>query len=139
MLSKESIRKLKAVKAAILAQPEFYDQNSWVAKITSCGTTRCIAGWADFLVNGRKSHEARARKLSAISRVNGEWSVCDDWSKVTEQALGITHDQAERITCSSHSWPDGLDDEYDNAQTCRERAIIAGKMIDLFISEGGDI
>lgn len=134
-LSKGTIEKLEIIKASILAQPKFYDQNKWVSKISSCGTTCCIAGWADFIVNGKKAHAIRAKQLFITGEDQSVFA--KDWTKVARQALGISIDQAIRITASSFEWPDGLDDAYDNADTKTKKAAIAAKRIDLFISSGG--
>lgn len=51
-LSKESIRRLRQVKRAILAQPEFYDQSNppnYAYIHGGCNTPCCLAGWAIWL------------------------------------------------------------------------------------------
>ena len=134
-LSKNSIKLLRQVKLAILAAPEFYAQNKWVSNIAPCGTTCCIAGWADFVVNGKKAHNARAEQLLVGSWE--QWTVSAAWQQVAVEALGITPDQAERLTDSASEWPAGLDDEYGSADGSKGRALVAAKRIEHFIATGG--
>lgn len=66
-LSKESIRKLKAVKAAILAEPELYDQSEFPQHDANhdCSTPCCIAGWAVWVNNpDPEAYNALLRKKS---------------------------------------------------------------------------
>lgn len=125
-LSKQSIQKLKAVKAAILANPKFYNQNSFVASVQPCGTTCCIAGWADFIVNGKDVHNERAGRLQGFG--NG-----GEWIDVTAAALEITWSQADRLTDPTEFWPAELQDLYHSGK----RSVAAGKRIDLFVKSGG--
>ena len=87
-LSKETIKKLKAVKAAILANPKFYNQGQWIESVTPCGTTCCIAGWADFVVNGSAAHNRRAKAIRNDS---------SKWMRIAREALGITEDQVDKV------------------------------------------
>lgn len=126
-LSRNSIIRLRQVKAAILAQPHFYAQNRWVSSISKCGTTCCIAGWADFIFNGKKTHEARAK----------EWSVADEWVEVAADALDISFDEAEILCSGSTEWPEGLSADYAASYTDEERAQVAAARIEHFIKTGG--
>lgn len=36
-------------------EPQFHNQDTWEGTNAHCGTTRCVAGWAIFLAEGRES------------------------------------------------------------------------------------
>ena len=65
-LSKESIRKLRRLQKAILAEPEFYAQTNF-PEIQDCGAVCCIAGWAVWLDNPK----GYAKKVIDVGV--GEW------------------------------------------------------------------
>jgi len=131
-LSQDSINKLQMLREAILASPKFYKQDRWVASISTCGTTCCLAGWADFLVNGERVHAERAKRLK------GSWLAEREWIEVTATALGITQEQADRLTDSSTYWPEPFCNQYDDGDPPKKRAAIAAARIDHFIKTGGD-
>lgn len=37
----------------LVTYPETYDQNHWVYQWNDCGTTMCVAGWAQWFIEGR--------------------------------------------------------------------------------------
>lgn len=134
-LSDKSIDLLRQVKRAILAQPNFYAQNRWVSSVNSCGTTCCIAGWADFVVNGKAAHNKRAKKL--IVPTGQQWKVADEWLEIAAEALGITLDESERLCEGSSEWPEDLAGAYAEAATAKERAKVAAARIEHFIATDG--
>lgn len=134
-LSKNSIKLLRQVKRAILANPDFYYQNRWVSDISPCGTTCCIAGWADFVVNGKEAHTARAKELFVGPWE--QWKHAGKWMRVAAEALDITPEEAERLTEGSSDWPQHLREEYGAAPSNKKRAVVAAKRIEHFIATGG--
>lgn len=82
-LSKDSIKKLRAVKAAILAEPELYNQGMFPTAGDSYDTPCCFAGWAVWLNNPDRKAYKRAIKVEGGI---GPRQMAD--------ALGITYLQA---------------------------------------------
>lgn len=118
MLSKESIRKLKAVKAAILAQPELYDQSVFPSarERHTCNTPCCFAGWAVWLNNpDPKAYEATIKEKDHIC------------AKELADALGITGVQAEDLY---ENWTPETGNAIGDAAEGARR-------IDIFIKSGG--
>jgi len=134
-LSKETIEKLRIVKEAILAQPEYYNQEGWVSSIESCGTTCCMAGWVDFIFNGKEVHERRAKKLYDPCDSS---SGADEWSMVTKKALGLSLDQVHSLTSTSYGWPGDYGFKYRDATTRKQKSKVAAARIEHFIATGGE-
>jgi hypothetical protein len=129
MLSKESIKRLRMVKEAILANPQYYRQEEWISAIEPCGTTCCIAGWADYLFNGKKAHEARAKAELSNYMVS--------WEYVAAKALGLDYCQAHTLTYPGSGWPVPFCTAYTRAKTPKQRAKVAARRIEHFIKTGG--
>lgn len=134
MLSKETIAKLREVKAAILANPKFYIQDAYIAEYadipTTCGTTCCIAGWADFIVNGAEEHNERAKKYLV------NW-LGVSWRAVGSKALGLTQDQTYNLFSSADEWPSPFSEQYYTESSPEHHAKTAAKRIDFFIKTNG--
>lgn len=130
-LSKETVKKLRIVEKAILAQPQFYEQGAWVSEISSCGTTCCIAGWVDFIFNGKKVHEERAKRLKEAFLFEAE----DEWTSVAREGLGL--DGGWRLFADSIEWPEPFCNGYEDAKTPKQRAKVAAARIEHFIATDG--
>lgn len=119
-LSKESIRKLRAVKAAILAEPELYDQCNFPSSYCghTCLTPCCIEGWAAWVNN--PNPEAYN---SGVQR--------GGFSLATE--LGITTEEGGLLFSG---WDDAFSDAWDFPGT-RRGARAGAKRIDHFIATDG--
>lgn len=120
-LSKESIRKLRAVKAAILAEPELYDQSNSPFCTNSCETPCCIAGWALWCNNPDPAFYRKTvtRKLGV---------------SILQDEIGLTHGQTLDLF---EQWPSsGESPAWQNPCT-KEAAEDCAKHIELFIKGGG--
>ena len=91
MLSNESIKLLRAVKAAILAQPEFYNQNAF-CKGDVCNTTCCIAGWLDFVKNGKDVHAEHAARGATFDWWENGAEILDQYRTGVETLFAIPED-----------------------------------------------
>lgn len=123
-LSKDSIRKLRAVKAAILAEPELYDQTEFprVGMRHNCDTPCCIAGWSVWINNpDRKAYD----KFLSSNSIG---------SQAMADALGVTHAQAHRLFSE---WPKSGSPAWENPRT-KVAARDGARHIELFIKGGGD-
>lgn len=102
-MSKESIKKLRAVKAAILAEPELYDQSKWIGtKENPCGTPCCIAGWAVWLNSPKKYKQLASQSHCSANAAESVLGINDSdrklfiyWPKRFETALRKSTSAAE--------------------------------------------
>lgn len=123
-LSKETIKKLKAVKAAILAEPKLYDQNLSPYGKTDCNTPSCIAGWAVWIDNpNRAAYSDEVRYNMGLDLLKAH--------------LGISYEQAYKLF-EPNAWPEKFSDALqEELRGTPKAAEAAGKRIDLFIESGG--
>ncbi len=98
----------------------FEDDNGKQQKYAECGTAACIAGWAVLLHDGREDR----------SQVN-----------IRERAIELLDLErgAEDKLFEVGYWPHDLYLDYRSAKTQRQRAEIAGKVIDRFIDKHTDV
>lgn len=123
-LSKEAIRKLKQIKACILAEPELYNQGVFpLSGRHTCETPCCIAGWAVWVNN--PDEEAYNSFLSKKSFS----------SVVLAEQLEVTEEQA-RLLFSEWGTEDGP--AWTRPGT-KEAAKDGAARIDRFIESGGTI
>src|ERR1700744_5431070 len=92
-LSKESIKRLRQVKRAILAQPKFYDQDRF-PRTVDCGTTCCIAGWAVWV----EDPEAYPNRVANIDLLGV-------WRSAGASALGLERSQVDNLFGFGVLWP----------------------------------
>lgn len=112
------VKKLRAVKKAILSQPEFYDQRSVGDMEDPCGSACCIAGWLVYLDNPK-----RYKRLV----INGG-IIC--------RADAIVGEDTGGLFGSGGYWPDPFCSSLQSAKTPKKRAEAAAGMIDHFIKTG---
>lgn len=134
-LSKETIKRIRTVVQAILAQPKFYNQDRWIDDLGKdkngvCNTTCCFAGWADYVFNGAKEHNERAR------RSFGRWSSVD-WDEVAAEALLTDRALLDPLTRGHYYWPKQLSHAYDKATTDKGRALALASYVEFFIANDG--
>lgn len=122
-LSKGSIRKLRAVQAAILAEPELYNQNKPGA---SCGSPCCLAGWAVW-----NNYPDATRYELARRRADGYIG-----NRELAEALEISEDQAVLLY---EDWPDRTWSPAWRNPGTKEAAVAGANRIDLFINSGGKV
>lgn len=75
----------RMIDDVITEHPDWHDQSSWqdsYSPMSSCGTTRCVAGWAQFFVKGK---------------------VAGDTPGVAQQLLGLTGDEAHELFYSMNN------------------------------------
>lgn len=84
-------------------------------KIPDCGTVACIAGWTCAL-------GTRGRLMDGVRYT-------------AQNLLGITSPQADALFYVQN-WPTELKQRYIKAKTVRQRAKVAGDMIEHFIKTG---
>lgn len=116
-LSKETIEKLEAVKAAILAEPELYDQSRAPLSNHNCNTPSCIFGWLSWLYSKRRFGRMSCEQMADLA--------------------GMTYPQFCALYISAEGWPEPFRGDYKSAESYAARAAVAAKRIDLFISSGG--
>lgn len=117
-LSKETVEKLRAIKAAILAEPELYDQNEFpdIARGHTCTSPCCYVGWAIWLNN---PDENAYQELLESKGTFGTQELAE--------AIGISLRQASTL--------------FSNWNPATKAPMVSAKegakRIDLFISSGG--
>lgn len=121
-LRKESIKKLRAVKAAILAEPEFYNQKCFPRARHGCNSPCCLTGWAIWL----ESPKTYASRLS----LKGAF-----YDEDLASALGISFEQADRLAYGQGFGP--FEAMWGKSGTM-EAARAAAKRIEHFIKTGGE-
>lgn len=130
-----NVELLQQVKQRILAEPEHFDMDYWVAE--TCGTVCCIGGWA-----------ARLSGFVHISADGETWfptakgrralrdrGCFDDDPDVFAAALELEDDGATLFHVEA--WPADLADRYASANSYFKRAQIAAERIDRFIATEG--
>lgn len=129
-LSKESIKKLRAVKAAILAEPDYYDQN---VVPHSCDSPCCLLGWALWIHDRHKFDQM----------IENQADECQ-WDQAATECLGLESVLPDiyeqwRLFGSGVSWPvqfrSALSEAYGNNKRC---AVVAAQRIEHFIKTGGE-
>lgn len=128
-LSKQTIQKIKRMIAAVLAEPEFYDQDTFARKLCKttgnevCGDTSCGAGWAIWLENPALFDKMVKAQYRA-ERPNN-WADYPDWESAALKALGLEvvgEFDTTTLFGSASDWPSPFNDHYEDAETDKERA-----------------
>lgn len=139
-LSKKTIHKIRQMIAAVLAEPELYDQDTFGTAICktdggpTCGTTCCAAGWAVFLGSRKLYNEMMAKELAAKGRR------FIGWPEAALKALGLEVDaeyNTDRLFGSHHDWPSEFSQAYDEAETPKQKAQIFARRWRAFIQADG--
>lgn len=119
---------LEKVKAAILAEPQTYNQAYFIEE-TPCGTTCCIAG-----------HALLQAGVCSISEMKD--LVPSFIATLAEEELDLTTNQRFRLFASPHDWPEPyrsrMIDAWENSDKDAE-AHIAAARIDKFIATNGAV
>ncbi len=130
-----NVKLLKQIKNRILAEPTEFDMCRWAAsdKVSTCGTTACIAGWAlalDFMARHPEMmvQEAHMAVVAIDARPD---------AYVNDRAADLLEiDDAQMESIFYHSaWPspwgkqyDKLVTKYDECADCEERVALRRKM-----------
>jgi hypothetical protein len=121
-LSRETIRKMRAVIKAILAEPEFYKQSLY-PQPDDCGEVCCAAGWTVWLANP-KTYKRKAANLRY------------DWPLAAEKVLGLGRTENKLFVFAS-SWPSVFSDMYYDAITPLQHAQAMAARWEHFIKTDG--
>ena len=119
-LSKTTIRKMRRVIAAVMANPKFYDQQQFPDK-RDCGTTCCAAGFAVWLEGAREY-----KKLTQKNNI--------DWQKLAERALGLGDTHGD-LFFGPYTWREDFGDAYITARTPLDRAKAMKAWWEYYISQ----
>lgn len=115
-LSALTIRRLRKVAAAILKEPELYDQGEPFLPDPTCGTQACIAGWAVHLFDKRFDRNGSLPDAAA-------------------RALQIDRSEVGKLYWRS-SWPEKLCDQLTGGSALK-KARVAARRIEHFIKTDG--
>jgi hypothetical protein len=132
-----NLENFERVKAAILANPETLDMQTWGnnASYSPCGTVGCMAGFCDWLmaVDGHKNTLFVASGELTTRFIDDEESVVINNAK---QFLGITESQADSLFYT-WNWPRDFRGEYADAEDYSiEVASVVVRRIDHFLATG---
>lgn len=126
---------LEKVKERIMAEPLNYDQHDF------CHMACCIGGHIDVILNGMESHLAKSRARNGVGEIND----------LATRAMGASFapwlfgsirpsdeiDYDEDDVNDPDYWPADLSDEYVEAGSGPNRALVGCKAIDRYIAERG--
>jgi hypothetical protein len=131
-LSKESIKRLRQVKRAILAEPEFYDQG---VPPDECATTCCIAGWAMWLEDPVGYPERAASISNSFNCSDGTTQI--GFRNEGARALRIPEPETVNLFSYGEAWPGEFGTRFAAAASKAEKAAVAAARIEHFIKTGG--
>lgn len=124
-LSKDSIRKLRAVKAAILAEPELYDQRN--PPMGGRRLQHTLLPWRLGFV------AAKSEPQSLSFTTLRDASSCEDMAR----AFDLTFEEFSPLYVSASGWPEPLQSQYEEAKSGKGRARVVARRIEHFITTGG--
>lgn len=145
MLTTESVKKLRAVKRAILARPNGYRQDKW-----HCGSAMCLAGHvamqSGLVAVALPTSLFDETAVKRVLKIEDEATMLPltktgelaDWEGLAWQALGLPRTFCNSTTLfKSHTiWPHQYQVAYDKAKTRKARAQVAAARIEHFIRTG---
>jgi len=134
-LSATSIRKIRRMIAAVLAEPEFYNQNTFGEQLCKndgqeiCGTVCCAAGWAVWLDNRTLYERLMKKELKSDG-----WREVG-WGDAALKALDLVSDNDVLCTLFGRAsdWPNKFFQMYEDATTPKGRAVAFAKRWEHFI------
>lgn len=137
-LSVTSIEKIRRMIAAVVAEPEFYNQNVFVEENSTniCETVCCGAGWAVWCES-----PAKFKKMAMLD-IDGGWP---EWNNEALKALGLKLegkdddliDETIKLFGYASDWPSPFDHQYNKAKTPAARAKVFAARWEKFISSDG--
>ncbi len=140
-LSKKTIYRIERMIAAILAEPQFYNQDTFGEELCKndgqqvCGTVCCAAGWAVWLDN-----RAMYQKMMKEEIASDGWNEDLEWDKAALKALDLEVDErfnTNTLFGSADCWPDEFYEMYLKATTPLQRAKALAKRWLAFIEADG--
>lgn len=123
-LSKKTIAKMRAVVAAVLAEPEFYNQQ-WFPQEEDCGQICCAAGWAVWNENPKRYVQLVKQSKFDVN-----------WPYEAEKALGFS-DPTMAMFGTQRGWPWQFTDMYNNARSDKQRAQAMAARWEFYIATDG--
>lgn len=129
-LTKDAIKKLRAVKRQILAHPRRFNIDKVIEK-TSCGTVACIAGW---LILNETPEAKRHSNLYAWFTSGEKYNV----PKLACEILGVAPDKSEHGIESLfyiNGWPEPFKAKHNSAKTLTAKSRVAAEYIEYFIKQ----
>jgi hypothetical protein len=130
-LNAVTVRKMRAVIAAVQAEPQFLDQDELPGPQDTCITPCCGIGWVLWLENP----DQYLNMLKSYS--TDSWWRYFSWLKgMAERILGL-EDTRERLFGSASEWPIPFSNQYANAKTARGRAEVFALRWEHFIQTDG--
>jgi hypothetical protein len=134
-LSDETIRRMEAVIAAVLAQPELYNQRELPSpKDDPYKVPCCAVGWVLWVDNPERYRQRLSRICSGYQEWNGETYY--PLVKVAHRILGLK-DTEHRLFGSPSDWPWQYAQRYIHAQSDRGRAAAMAARWKHFIKTDG--
>lgn len=132
-LSPRAIAKLRAVRDAILAQPEFYNQNAFcdTSSKNVCNTACCIGGWLVWNDSPLAFKKAVQQDIKAKDSLYTNYF---DWSIASTKALGLPAGFSTELFNRGGAWARPYNDLWMKASTPQERAAIGAAVIEHFIA-----
>lgn len=85
------------VRDQITQHPETHDQAHWGRRGPSCGTTRCIAGWAVHFGLPESDQNWEDELLGGGAQLESAFDVERDIELVAADLLGISYNQADKL------------------------------------------
>lgn len=123
-LSKATIRKMREVIAAVLAEPKLYNQMKFPDQ-EDRGAVACGAGWAVWLFNPK-----RYTQLLKGNETGG-------WAREAETVLGLGYTGFDLFCCQG-CWPPTFTRMYQAATTSLQRAKAMQARWEHFIATDGN-
>ena len=123
-LSEATIAKMRKVIKAVLAEPEYYDQQ-YFPKASDCGQTCCAAGWAVWLFEPAREYRKLAKRTDEVA-----------WRNKAEEALGLPP-TGWKLFGHARDWPLAYSVMYLNARNPRGRAEAMAARWERYIATDG--
>lgn len=128
-LKDKTISGLRAIIAAVLADPKNYNQNQFHGSGAGC-----LAFFHSKLTAKPETHAKRCKVIDS-----GNYDGDGPMYNAAMKELGITDTQASALFCTGFCWPGKFSRLYNSAKGPKSRARAAEKLIEAFIKVNGDV
>lgn len=143
-LTAKTIRRVRRMIKAVLAEPEFYDQQTFGRAACQdeggevCGTVCCAAGWAVWLDNPKLYNTMIVKELR--NRIDG-FSGDLRWDRKAMLALNLKPSRNRFnhwiLFAGAADWPEPFSSDYYDAETPAKRAKVMAARWEFFITTDG--
>lgn len=134
-ITRKTVRIVRAMQRAILAEPKLYDQgiapaffeayNGFKSDLAAtCGTACCLAGWAVWASNPDRKSYTQAVKKAAES---------DSWEMAGAAAIGVTRAKISNLFTIGECWPEPFGSDFSSSRSDLARAQVAVRRLDYFL------